>query len=141
MTSIGSYAFHSTGWYNNQSDGFLYLDNCLIGYKGTKPTDSLTINNGTRVIAGAAFRKCTGLTSVTIPSSVTSIGSEAFNGCTGLTSITIEATTPPTIFGNSYDWENQFPNNITIYVPATSIEAYRNSPVWLLYYKNIQPMP
>ena len=40
-------------------------------------------------IGGAAFYKCSGLTSVTIPNSVTSIGSDAFYECSGLTSVTI----------------------------------------------------
>ena len=40
-------------------------------------------------IGSAAFRYCSGLTSVTIGNSVTSIGSFAFEDCSGLTSITI----------------------------------------------------
>jgi hypothetical protein len=40
-------------------------------------------------IGGAAFLRCTSLTSITIPDSVTSIGGGAFGSCTSLTSITI----------------------------------------------------
>ena len=89
MTSIGNSAFYKTGWYNAQPNGILYLDNWLIGYKETKPTGNLAINNGTRGIANSAFSWCSGLTSVTIPESVTSISESAFYGCSGLTSITI----------------------------------------------------
>ena len=89
VTSIGSSAFYGTGWYNDQSDGILYLDNWLIGIKGETPTGELIITEGTRGIAGYAFNGCSGLTSVTIPNSVTSIGERAFYDCIRLTSITI----------------------------------------------------
>ena len=89
VTTIGYNAFMYTGWYNNQPDGMLYLDNCCLGYKGTKPIGSISLKDGTQLIGSSAFSGCTGLTSVTIPNSVTSIGYEAFCGCSGLTSITI----------------------------------------------------
>lgn len=90
VTSIGYRAFYGTAWYNNQPDGILYLDICLLGYKGdTKPSGVIEIKEGTRLIAGHAFQGCSGLTSITIPNSVTSIGDYAFSACSGLTSITI----------------------------------------------------
>ena len=89
VTSIGGYAFKGTGWYNNQNNGILYLDNWLLGYKGDKPTGIINISEGTRGIASESFSDCSGLTSVTIPNDVTSIGESAFNGCSGLTSITV----------------------------------------------------
>ena len=89
VTCIGDDAFNNTGWYNNQSDGLLYLGNWLLGYKGAMPTGELAIKDGTKVIRDRAFQKCSGLTSVTIPNSVTSIGDEAFAVCSGLTSVTI----------------------------------------------------
>ena len=89
VTSIGSFAFYNTGWYNNQPDGILYLDNCCLGYKGNRPTGTLSIKEGTRLIGCSAFDGCSGLTSITISNSVTSIGDYAFYYCSGLTSVTI----------------------------------------------------
>ncbi|MBO7651822.1 MAG: leucine-rich repeat domain-containing protein [Bacteroidales bacterium] len=89
VTSIGQSAFTNTGWYNNQLDGILYLDNWCLGYKGDSPTGSLAITEGTKIIGDGAFKDCTGLTSVTFPNSVTLIGYNAFSGCNGLISVTI----------------------------------------------------
>lgn len=89
VTSIGYYVLYNTGWYKNQSDGLLYLDKWLLGYKGEKPKASITIIEGTKGIAKEVFWDCADLTSISIPNSVTSIGDHAFGNCTGLTSITI----------------------------------------------------
>ena len=89
VISIGAYAFNGTEWYNNQSDGILYLDKWLIGCKGTKPTGEIKILEGTKGIAAYAFSDCNSLTSVIIPNSVTSIDIWAFYNCSNLTSINI----------------------------------------------------
>ena len=90
VTSIGDDAFAETPWYNNISDGVIYLGKVLYKYKGTMPANtSITIEDGTVSISSYAFDGCSSLTSVTIPNSVTSIGSHAFNGCSSLSSITI----------------------------------------------------
>jgi len=68
----------------------VYADKWVIVYKGTMPANTnITLLDGTKGIAGAAFYGYTGLTSVTIPNSVTSIGYQAFYNCTSLTSVTI----------------------------------------------------
>ena len=89
VTNIGSNALYGTAWWNNQSDGIIYKDNCLLGCKGNNPTGSIDILNGTRLIAGCAFWFCSDITSVTIHYSVTNIGEEAFYGCSKLASVTI----------------------------------------------------
>ena len=111
VTSIGSAAFSGTGWYNNQNDGPLYLDNWLLGYKGNMTTGTLSIRvktkgiadnafygrsdltsissyNYVKIIGNSAFENCTGLTSISI-NSVTNIGNSAFNGCSNLSTATI----------------------------------------------------
>ena len=74
VTSIGERAFDGTAWYDNQPDGLIYAGLVAYKYKGTMPSGtSITLKDGTKVIADNAFYGCRGLTSVTIPNSVTSI--------------------------------------------------------------------
>ena len=88
ITDIHSSAFNNTGWWNAQNNGLVYLDYILLGYKGTCP-QSITVQDGTRIIADGAFARCSELKSVTIGNSVTSIGAGTFSNCTNLSSITI----------------------------------------------------
>ena len=88
VISIGNYAFEGTGWYNNQSDGILYLDGCCLGYKGEQPTGDLYIQEGTRIVADYAFIECYSLSTVVIPNTVTHIGSFAFF-CTSISEVSL----------------------------------------------------
>ena len=90
VTSIGSDAFYNTPFYNNISNGEVYLGKVLYEYKGNMPANySVIIKEGTVSISPRAFYGCDSLTSITIPDSVTSIGDGAFYNCTSLTSVTI----------------------------------------------------
>ena len=105
-----------------------------------------TIPNSVTSIGVGAFHVCSSLTSVTIPNSVTSIGDWAFYGCTGLTSVTIEADTPPTIgfycFYSYVDYyNNDFPLNISIYVPCGSLDTYKTAEGWSDYAIKYAPLP
>ncbi len=91
VVDIASDAFTSSKLYNdeaNWTDGTLYISNCLISVKPTL-SGAYTIKDGTRVIAGQAFKSCGSLTAINIPNSVVGIGVAAFSECDALTSITI----------------------------------------------------
>ena len=101
---------------------------------------NVTIGNGVTKIGDCAFIKCDGLTSVTIPDSVTEIVSYAFSDCNGLTSVFCKPTTPPT-WGQSISWD-AFDDNASdrkIYVPAESVDAYKEADGWKDYADAIEP--
>lgn len=70
---VGEKAFDSTAWYKAQPDGAVYLDDILYSIKGTAKITDLTVKDGTRVIAGKAFRNAAGIEALTIPDSVIGI--------------------------------------------------------------------
>ena len=101
---------------------------------------SITIPNSVTSIASYAFEGCSKLTSVTIPNSVMAIEPYAFDNCTGLTSIICEAKTPPSCDYDYYGFNTCYladPTTITIYVPAGSVQAYKEHETWGQF-KNIQ---
>ncbi len=94
ITSVGQNAFNNTKWYNNQPDGFVYMDNkILYNYKGTMTENTtLVVPNGVVCIAENAFSNCNNLTSLTLSSSVVNIGegNYPFQYCHNFTSISVE---------------------------------------------------
>ena len=119
---IGPYTFDGTPWYDNQPDGEVYIGKLLYKYKGEMPQNtSIVVKEGTEYICQSAFDCCEELTSITLPSSLVQIHDYAFNGCDNLKEIYCKALTSPSI--NSY--YNNFHDDVVIYVPRGTREAYR----------------
>jgi len=93
---------------------------------------SVTMPETITYIGYRTFGGCTSLTSITVPKNVTTIIEYAFDGCTGLTSITSLAVTPPPC--SSYTFSGIDTQNCTLYVPAESIEAYKEADGWKDFY-------
>ena len=98
IKSIGIAAFYNTAWYNNQSDGLIYLNDCLIDYKTSNTETIKTLPNiiyvqhGTRHIAQDAFKDTTGLATVVLPEGIEIIDEGAFENCQSLTNINLPST-------------------------------------------------
>ena len=85
-------------------------------------------------IVDDAFRG-TRLTELVLPASLQSIGMYAFDMCTNLTKVTCYATTPPIMSDGESEYKYHVflrvpVSDIPLYVPAESIEAYKNADQW-----------
>ena len=151
VTSIEMYAFAECSGLTSVS-----IPNSLTSlgtgiFWGCSSLASVTIPNSVTSIGAYAFRECSSLTSVTIPNSVTQIAQDAFHDCSGLTSVTIGSSVMRILgmaFANcsylkelyclaenvpvllSSPFQNCHPENITLYVPAASVDAYSNAAQW-----------
>ena len=128
VTSIGSDAFTDTGWYNSQPDGLLYIDQCLLGFKGDKPSGAVEVMDGTRVMADHSFYSCDHLNSIIIPNSVVNIGGWTFHDCKGLADILCYAKAVPNAADSTF--QNYIYENTILHVPAASVKAYKSTVPW-----------
>lgn len=93
---------------------------------------NLSIVSGATVLStiGAhAFDGCETLTHLQFADTLTSIGAGAFANCTSLVSIKLNSTTPPSLGANAFDNTNNCP----IYVPYSTVTAYKAASGWSAY--------
>ena len=157
VTYIGESAF--SNMHNlisiNIPEGVTSIEENTFGYCDALP--EITIPNSVTSIGARAFFNCTSLTEIVIPDGVktiaeyafyvgnlknvtigkgvTSIAKSAFISQNSLERITILAETPPSIIGANSTF---FLNNAQIYVPATSVEAYKSAYGWKEHADRIQ---
>ena len=137
-TKIGNYAFYFCSGLTSVTIPNSVTSIGTGAFNGCSGLTSVTIGNSVTSFSSSAFFNCSGLTSVTIGNSVTIIGNNAFRNCSALTSVTIQATTPPTLANkNAFDSTNNCP----IYVPAESVNAYKQASNWSSLASRIQAIP
>jgi uncharacterized lipoprotein YajG len=91
---------------------------------------SVKIGNSVSHIGEYAFNDCVALTTITIPRSVTLIDGSVFANCGSLTEVINLNPTPQNIEGaNIFNGINPL-SQITLRVPAGSVQAYRAAPGW-----------
>lgn len=129
ITYIGNYSFYDCNSLIN-----VPIPNSVtsVGYDAfysCENLSSINLPNSVTIISEDAFGWCPNLTNITIGNSVTSLGVRAFSG-SPLTYITCMAETPPEANGTSGNSTFSSYSNVTLYVPSSSIEAYKTAYVW-----------
>lgn len=119
VTSIGVDAFKGCNnlkelTYNTNSIGDQFSDKTML--------ERIEIGDAVTSISENAFSNCNKLRSIVIPSTITEIGANAFKVNNG--QVICLAKLPITLSADP------FPNNDTIFVPASSVNSYKTSAVW-----------
>ncbi len=121
---IGDSCFTSTAFFNNAenrtSTGGLYLGKYLINVAETAK-GSFKIKKSTLAVANAAFKGCTGITSVTVQQGVKFISNSIFSGCTALKEVILSDTV--TAIGSKAFFNCKALEKITLPESLTSVGA------------------
>ena len=127
VTSIGNYAFC---YCTNLTSVTIPNSVTIIedyAFMDCNGLTSVIIGNSVTIIGFSSFSTCINLTSLTIGNSVSTIKNYAFSNCDGLNFILCEATIPPTIEQNTFEY---IPKNIPVYVPCNSSSVYQTATYW-----------
>ncbi len=116
------------------NEGLKFLG--YAAFAGCTSIETIKLPSTLAVISSRAFER-TGLYDITIPKSVTKIEAQAFFKSSSLTAITFESTTPPVLEENVFGYITP----LHIYVPASSVDAYKAVPSLANYVSIIKPKP
>ena len=136
LTKIGHFAFYNCLRLSN-----ITIPNSVTSietttfYKCTSFT-SITLPDGFLTLGPSAFSTCTNLKAVSIGKDILTIDSNSFKDCYNLLDVYCYATVPPNINSSSFSLSTMAGGRL--YVPAESIELYREADVWKGFY-NIIP--
>lgn len=156
LREIEGYAFFASGLEEIViPEGFTSIPYALC--KECRNLTAVKLPSGIMEIQGEAFSQCaslkeislpdglvtigvccfleSGLTKIEIPASVLSMDGAAFADCAHLGEMRCLPTDPPSLFLDIF--ESTIP---AIYVPAASLNAYRNADVWSGYADKIQAL-
>lgn len=94
--------------------------------------ETIDFGSGLEIIRTFAFYECTSLAEITFPAGMQLIEEFAFRNCTNLSEATSLATVPPVCEDGVFGEINP---ESTLYVPAASIDSYRNAEGWKDFYQ------
>ena len=133
LNYIGTLAFYNNDFEEISipgsvaSSGFRSFNNCMLLKK-------VELQEGVTKVDNRCFEGCVKLSKVILPSTLTRL-IEPFDGCYLLKDVYVKAMVPP--FLDSYPFRDADLNQLSIWVPRESVDAYKNSG-WSIYKDNIK---
>ena len=106
-------------------------------FSNCRSLTTISIPNSVKAIDKKAFWYCDSLKTIYIGTGVTNIYSQAFYNCSALTDVYSYSEIVPSASGAF----SGIPDNATLYVPASALEAYSEADGWSLFFKKIVPLP
>ncbi|MCI6672369.1 MAG: leucine-rich repeat domain-containing protein [Prevotella sp.] len=94
----------------------------VSAFRGCSSLGKVILPEGVETINHSAFLNCVSLKTIELPTTLKTISLNSFTGCSAIEKVVCKATTPPAVVKTSF---NKTPATKTLYVPATSIEAYQ----------------
>lgn len=116
----------------------LIVEGSFISAAHNAMPDTYTIPSNATSIRAYAFFGSSALANVTIPEGVTLLDLGAFYACEALVEVHSQPTTPPTFGDQALDGA---PDELKIYVPASSVDAYRQADGWYAFAEKIVAEP
>lgn len=134
ISKVGDYAFFRTTNSETMTSITLPKSVLTIGEGAFYDCDGLVdvdMGSGVQTIKSSAFCNCNALENITIPASVTVMDNNAFESCTTLAIVHCKPTNVPNNTSNG-SWMIFYNNaaDLKIYVPAESVNLYRNATGW-----------
>ena len=137
VTTMESYAFSDCIGLTELTVPGSIVTMPIYAFNGCNRVISTEIMDGVSAIGNNAFSSCHNLEIVTVPASITSIGNNSFGSCQALAEFRILAQTPPTITTNTF---NDTPDDLVIYVPKGTLEAYQAAANWTAHAAKMREM-
>jgi len=132
VSTIGTYAFNnctnllSVEWNAKEMENYP-ISSTTHPFAGCSKLASVSFGDSVQIIPAYALSNVETISDVTISAGVSAILNYAFSNCTGLQYIREKSKNPPTVFTNTF---NGVSTNISIYVPCSSLSAYKSTSQW-----------
>ena len=97
-------------------------------FLGASKVEDVKIPEGVTELGSQFLDGCSALKTLELPSTFTSHYGAFCTGCTALQSVTCKAAAPPIL--QDYDFGGVILAGVTLKVPADSVSAYENAPIW-----------
>lgn len=125
--------------YFTAADGILYSKDLstLVCYPAGKPDTEFTVPSTTKVIYESSFEGANNIVSLTLPESITEYQSAVFYDCRGLRNVYC-LNPKPVRLPDASVFENFTYENAFLFVPAESVDEYKNAVYWQKF-KEILP--